>query len=142
MLRCSFGLTPLPQGGSGDRFLPLRLKACVDPQGSQGDLDSSAEDAVHLAFRHFLPFLEGKYVLVQSDNSPTVYQINYQGATKSSQSLWEAQGFQWAWQCLASLRTMHLPDVQNKAADMLSHKKPPLGERRLNSVVVQMTWKR
>lgn len=38
VLRCSFGLTPLPQGGSGDRFLPLRLRACVDPQGSQGDL--------------------------------------------------------------------------------------------------------
>lgn len=146
VLRCSFGLTPLLQRGSGDRFLPLRLGSCVESQGTQGDLESSAKAPAHkcaLALGHFLTFLKGKHVLVRSDNTSTVYRVNHQGDTRSSQSLQEARSLlQWIWPRLASLWEMHLPGVQNKSTHMLSRLKPPLGEWRLNLVVVQMTWER
>lgn len=47
--------------------------------------------AVHIALRHFLPFLEGWHLLVRSDNTLTVYHVNHQGGTRSSHSLQETQ---------------------------------------------------
>lgn len=135
VLRCSFGLTPLLQRGSGDRFLPLRLGSCVESQGTQGDLESSAKAPAHKCALAL--------VLVRSNNTSTVYRVNHQGGTRSSQSLQEARSLlQWIWPRLASLREMHLSGVQNKSTHMLSRLKPPLGEWRLNLVVVQMTWER
>lgn len=31
-------------------------------------------EAVHQALQHFLPYLRGKHVMVQSDNTSTIYQ--------------------------------------------------------------------
>lgn len=99
--------------------------------------------AVRLALKHFFPALRGKHVLVRSDNTSTVYHINHQGGTRSLRSLTEARKLLlWAFTRLQSVRAIHLPGVQNCAADLLSRQKPPPGEWRLNPVVVQMIWER
>ena len=68
------------------------------------------------ALKHFLPALEEKHILVQTDNKLTVYHVNNQGGVRSRQSLQEAQRFLcWAFPRLASLRAMHLPGVDNQA---------------------------
>lgn len=97
--------------------------------------------AVRLALRHFFPALRGKHVLVRSDNTSTVYHINHQGGTRSRHSLTEAQKLLlWALPRLQSVRAVHLPGMQNCAADLLSRQKPPPGEWRLNPEVVRKIW--
>ena len=99
--------------------------------------------AVHLALRGFLPALEGRHVLVRTDNTSTVYHVNHQGGVRSLQSLREARRLlQWAFPRFASLRAMHLPGVDNQAADLLSRGSPPPGEWRLNPSVVLEVWER
>jgi len=97
--------------------------------------------AVHLALRHFLPYLKGRHVLVRSDNTTTVYHINHQGGTKSARLLEVSQALlTWAAPCLASLRSMYLPGERNQVADFLSRHKPPPGEWRLHPEVVANIW--
>ncbi|XP_029441848.1 LOW QUALITY PROTEIN: uncharacterized protein LOC115081559 [Rhinatrema bivittatum] len=99
--------------------------------------------AVRLALKHFLPALRGRHVLVRSDNTSTVYHINHQGGTRSNHSLAETRKLLlWALPRLQSVRAVHLPGVQNSAADLLSRQKPPPGEWRLNPIVVQMIWQK
>lgn len=99
--------------------------------------------AVRLALMHFLPALTGKHVLVRSDNTSTVYHINHQGGTRSIHSLTEARKLLlWALPRLRSVRAVHLPGVENCAADLLSRQRPPPGEWRLNPEVVRMIWGR
>lgn len=97
--------------------------------------------AVHLALRHFLPHLQGKHVLVRSDNRAVVSQINHQGGTKSAQLLQVSQRLlTWATPHLLSLRAMWLPGDRNQVADFLSRRKPPPGEWRLHPEVVELIW--
>ncbi|XP_034001039.1 uncharacterized protein LOC117494304 [Trematomus bernacchii] len=97
--------------------------------------------AVHLALRHFLPYLRGRHVLVRSDNTTTVYHINHQGGIKSARLLEVSQTLlTWAAPCLASLRSMYLPGEQNQVADFPSRHKPPPGEWRLHPEVVASIW--
>lgn len=119
------------------------VRGTWSPQQKSEHINVLELRAVHLALMYFLPFLEGRHVLVRSDNTSTVYHVNHQGGTRSGHSLREAQRLlRWASPRLASLRAMHLPGVQNTAADMLSRGKPPPGEWRLNPAVVQMIWER
>lgn len=97
--------------------------------------------AVHLALQHFLPYLEGRHVLVRSDNISAVSQINHQGGTRSARLLWVTQDLlNWAASRLASLRAMYLPGQRNRVADFLSRGKPPPGEWRLHPEVVLNIW--
>ena len=58
--------------------------------------------AVYLALRQFLPALRGRHVLVRSDSTSAVYQVNHQGGVRSKQSLQEAQRLlRWAFPCVA-----------------------------------------
>lgn len=87
-------LTSLHPGNSGDRCLPLRVVTCVEPRGSQGNMQFSAGahqvGEVHSSLKNSLPLLEWKHVHVCLDNSLTAYHVNHQRGTKSSQSLWES----------------------------------------------------
>ena len=99
--------------------------------------------AVYLALRHFRPALEGKHVLIKSDNVSTVYHVNHQGGVRSRECLREAQGLlRWAFPHFSSLRAMFIPGVLNQAADMLSRQDPPPGEWKLNPSVVQQIWEK
>ena len=99
--------------------------------------------AVFLALQHFRPALEGRHVLIRTDNTSTVYHINHQGGVRSPQSLQVAQRLlRWAFPHFASLRAMHLPGLDNQAADLLSRGSPPPGEWMLHPAVVREIWER
>ena len=97
--------------------------------------------AVHLALRHFMPYLRGKHVLIRSDNTSVVYHINHQGGTKSARLLQVSTDLlRWAAPRLMSLRAMYLPGERNSVADFLSRQEPPSGEWRLHPEVVRTIW--
>nr|XP_061814201.1 uncharacterized protein LOC133604909 [Nerophis lumbriciformis] len=97
--------------------------------------------AVHLALRHFYPFLRGRHVLVRSDNAAAVYHINHQGGTRSAHLLEASRRLLvWAAPRLASLRAAYLPGQLNRLADSLSRRRLPPGEWRLHPEVVRAIW--
>ncbi|KAK7898748.1 hypothetical protein WMY93_019601 [Mugilogobius chulae] len=97
--------------------------------------------AVHLALKHFLPYLQGRHVLIRSDNITTVYHINHQGSPRSAQLLKASQDLlMWAAPRLCSLRATYLPGDRNHIADFLSRRKPLPGEWRLHPEVVRTIW--
>ncbi|XP_057713573.1 uncharacterized protein LOC130929952 [Corythoichthys intestinalis] len=97
--------------------------------------------AVHLALRHFYPFLRGRHVLVRSDNAAAVYHINHQGGTRSAHLLEASRRLLvWAAPRLASLRATYLPGQLNRLADSLSRRRLPPGEWRLHPEVVCAIW--
>ncbi|XP_075340396.1 uncharacterized protein LOC142399558 [Odontesthes bonariensis] len=99
--------------------------------------------AIHLALQRFLPTLQHSHVLVRSDSTSAVYHVNHQGGTKSQKCLQVAEELlTWAWPRLASLRAVHVPGVENGAADMLSRTGPLPGEWRLHTDVVNQIWMR
>lgn len=97
--------------------------------------------AVHLALQHFLPHLRGKHVLVQTDNTSTVYHINHQGGTRSARLLFVSrQLLTWAAPRLSTLRAVYLPGNRNQVADFLSRQSPLPGEWSIHPEVVQRIW--
>lgn len=97
--------------------------------------------AVHLALRHFLPHLEGRNVLIRSDNTSTVYHINHQGGTRSARLLKVSRDLlEWAAPRLSSLRAVYLPGECNQVADALSRQAPAPGEWSLHHDVVRRIW--
>ncbi|XP_037536617.1 uncharacterized protein LOC119413633 [Nematolebias whitei] len=118
-------------------------------QGRWGQRDHSKHinvlelRAVHLALRHFLPHLEGRHVLVRSDNTSVVYHINHQGGTRSAQLLSVSRELlEWASPRLSTLRAAYLPGRHNQVADFLSRQESPPGEWSLHRDIVLMIWDR
>lgn len=92
--------------------------------------------AVQLALEHFLPFLQGRHVLVRSDNTTVVYYINHMGGTRSRKLLTITRRLLvWAATRFCSLRATHIPGVRNVSADFLSRQRPLAGEWRLHPAV-------
>lgn len=97
--------------------------------------------AVHLALRHFLPYLKKKHVLIRSDNTTAVFHINHQGGVRSAELLKASQDLlMWAASRLSSLRAMYLPGERNQLADFLSRRSSHPAEWRLHPDVVQTIW--
>lgn len=99
--------------------------------------------AIHLALREFLPHLLGQHVLVKTDSVTAAAYINRQGGLRSSRlcklarSLWL-----WAHTRVLSLRAVHVPGVENQAADLLSRGGPDPGGWRLHPQIVMEIWLR
>ena len=94
--------------------------------------------AVRLVLQHFKPLIQGKHVLVRSDNRTTVAYINRQGGTSSIALLIAAESL-WMWvsQIVLSLRALHIPGRENGGADLMSRDGPLPDEWRLHPKVVK-----
>ncbi|KAL0161559.1 hypothetical protein M9458_045284, partial [Cirrhinus mrigala] len=78
--------------------------------------------AVLLALRRFRPMIQGKHVLVRSDNTATVAYINHQGGVRSFRMSQLARHLLlWSQHRLKSLRATHIPGEANRMADSLLH---------------------
>ncbi len=98
--------------------------------------------AVHLALSRLRGHLQGKEVLVRTDNTATVAYINRQGGLRSRRmSQLTRQLLFWSQKHLRSLRAIHIPGVFNRAADELSRAALP-GEWRFHPQAVQLIWGR
>ncbi len=84
-----------------------------------------------------------KHVLIGTDSTSVVYNINHQGGTRSLKCLQVATDLlTWACPQLSSLRAIHIPDTANRAADILSRTGPLPGEWRLHTEVIAQIWAR
>ncbi len=92
--------------------------------------------AVHLALSRLRGHLQGKEVLVRTDNTATVAYINRQGGLRSRRMSQLTRQ-----KHLRSLRAIHIPGVFNRAADELSRAALP-GEWRFHPQAVQLIWGR
>ncbi len=99
--------------------------------------------AVCLALEHFAQRLQGRHVLVRTDNMTVVSYINRQGGTRSLPLLQLARKLlTWSSELLASLRAVHVPGCLNGGADMLSRGGPRAREWRLHPQIVAQIWDR
>lgn len=93
--------------------------------------------------KHFAPLLRDKHVLVRTDNMTAAAYINRQGGVRSARLLEIARSLLlWAHANLRSIRALHIPGVQNRAADLMSRGGPSQNEWRLNSTLTQELWDR
>lgn len=76
---------------------------------------------VHLALKTCYPSIQSKSILVQTDNTTTMYYLNKQGETRSRPLSLEAQAI---WHMFLarqlSITVVHLPGEQNSQADSLN----------------------
>ncbi len=94
--------------------------------------------AVRLALSRLRGRLQGKDVLVHTDNTATIAYINRQGGLRSRRMSQLARHLLlWSQKHLRSLRAIHIPGVFNQAADELSRAALP-GEWRLHPQAVQL----
>ncbi len=94
--------------------------------------------AVRLALSRLRGRLQGKDVLVHTDNTATVAYINRQGGLRSRRMSQLARHLLfWSQKHRRSLRAIHIPGVFNQAADELSRAALP-GEWRLHPQAVQL----
>ncbi|KAL0163691.1 hypothetical protein M9458_039444, partial [Cirrhinus mrigala] len=74
----------------------------------------------------FRPMIQGKHVLVRSDNTATVAYINHQGGVRSFRMSQLARHLLlWSQHRLKSLRATHIPGEANRMADSLRVETPP-----------------
>ncbi len=98
--------------------------------------------AVHLALNRLKRRLQGKHVLVRTDNTATVAYINRQGGLRSRRMSQLARHLLlWSRKHLRSLRAIHIPGLLNRTADKLSRAALP-GEWRLHPQTVQLIGRR
>ncbi|KAI2643795.1 hypothetical protein H4Q32_029973 [Labeo rohita] len=77
--------------------------------------------AVFLALRRFRPLVQGKHVLVRSDNTATVAYINHQSGVRSFHMSQLARHLLlWSQHRLRSLHATYIPGEANRMADSLS----------------------
>ncbi|XP_066532897.1 uncharacterized protein [Hoplias malabaricus] len=109
---------------------------------AQSHINTLELRAIWLALRHFLPILQGRHVLVRSDNMSAVYYVNHFGGTRSRELLSIAQGlWTWAYPRFLSLRAAHVAGSSNNVADTLSRHTIHSGRWRLHPEVIQSVWK-
>lgn len=92
--------------------------------------------AIFLALSHWSSHLRGHPVRVQTDNTTAVAYLNHQGGTRSSAALREAsRTLRWAELHVPALSAVHIPGVDNWAADFLSRETVDPGEWSLHPAV-------
>lgn len=109
------------RSGWGATMLGRAVNGTWDPRLAQAHINLLELWAVFFALKHFLQFLQGRHVLVKTDNTTVVAYINRQGGTRSLQLHRLAQKIiMWSSTRLMSLRATHVPGVLNRGADLLS----------------------
>ncbi|XP_040286209.1 dynein heavy chain 8, axonemal [Bufo bufo] len=92
--------------------------------------------AIFLPLSHWTPRLRGLPIRIQTDNSTAVAYLNHQGGTRSVMALREASRIlRWAETHVPVLSAMHIPGVDNWAADFLSRQLVDPGEWSLHPEV-------
>uniref|UniRef100_A0AAV2K2P3 ribonuclease H n=1 Tax=Knipowitschia caucasica TaxID=637954 RepID=A0AAV2K2P3_KNICA len=82
-------------------------------------------EAVHRVLLHFAPQLQGRHVMVRSDNTTVVSFLNRQGGTRSpALHRMATVTLLWAALHLLSLRARHVPGARNVGADRMSRGGP------------------
>ena len=97
--------------------------------------------AVFLTVQHFLSHLNGRFVLIRSDNTSVVQYINLQGGAKSPKLCyldWEL--WQLAIQNNIVLQSAHIMGKYNVLADQLNRVKVQPTEWSLDKSVVRQTF--
>ncbi|CAJ0950626.1 unnamed protein product [Ranitomeya imitator] len=92
--------------------------------------------AIFLSLRHWERILRGLPVRIQTDNATAVAYVNHQGGTRSSLALAEVSKILlWAEATVPVISAVHIPGVENWAADFLSRKGLAAGEWSLHPEV-------
>uniref|UniRef100_A0AAV2KY84 Reverse transcriptase RNase H-like domain-containing protein n=1 Tax=Knipowitschia caucasica TaxID=637954 RepID=A0AAV2KY84_KNICA len=100
-------------------------------------------EAVHRVLLHFAPQLQGRHVMVRSDNTTVVSYLNRQGGTRSpALHRMATVTLLWAALHLLSLRARHVPGVRNVGADRMSRGGPLQDEWGLAPRVAAEFWRR
>uniref|UniRef100_A0AAV2IU46 ribonuclease H n=1 Tax=Knipowitschia caucasica TaxID=637954 RepID=A0AAV2IU46_KNICA len=100
-------------------------------------------EAVHRVLLHFAPQLQGRHVMVRSDNTTVVSYLNRQGGTRSpALHRMATVTLLWAALHLLSLRARHVPGVRNVGADRMSRGGPLQDEWGLAPRVAAEIWRR
>ncbi len=97
--------------------------------------------AVFLALQHFSRLLNGRHVLVRTENTTVVSYLNHQGGIRSHPLCRLARNvLLWTQNRFLSIRAVHVPENLNFGVDMLS--KESLEERkwRLHPQTVSCIW--
>lgn len=80
--------------------------------------------AICLALHHFRPALEGRHILVLTDNTSAKGHVNREGGTRSQTLMFESDRlFSWAERSLLSIWADYISGVANVQADWLSRKR-------------------
>ncbi|CAJ0944859.1 unnamed protein product [Ranitomeya imitator] len=149
-----FGLATAPKGKS---FLPIRWLVVTTDASLLGwgavFLHPSAQGrwtvresrlpinileirAIRLALSRFHTLLAGHPIRVQSDNVTAVAYINHQGGTRSRAAMQEVSHIlRWAETNHSTISAVHIPGVENWAADFLSRQGLASGEWELHPEV-------
>ncbi|XP_075948231.1 uncharacterized protein LOC142950206 [Anarhichas minor] len=129
--------------GWGATMLGRTVNGTWDPRQAQMHVNLLELWAVFYALKHFQTFLQGRHVLVKTDNTTVVAYINRQGGTRSLQLHRVARKIiVWSSTRLLSLRATHVPGVLNRGADLLSRGNPLYGEWTLHPQVVKQVWQK
>ncbi|CAJ0949668.1 unnamed protein product [Ranitomeya imitator] len=112
----------------GRSFLPLQWHVITT--------DASLLRSIFLALLHWQSLLTGLPVRIQSDNATAFVYLNHQGRTRSGQVMAEAAKILWwAERHVPAISAVHIPGVENWAADFLSRQGLAKGEWSLHPAV-------
>ncbi|XP_044151545.1 nuclear pore complex protein Nup155 [Bufo gargarizans] len=122
--------------GWGAVFESLTVQGLWSVQESSLQINVLELRAIFLALSHWTSRLRGLPIQIQTDNSTAVAYLNHQGGTRSVMALREAsQILRWAEDHVPVLSAVHIPGVDNWAADFLSRQLVDPGEWSLHPEV-------
>ncbi|CAJ0939180.1 unnamed protein product [Ranitomeya imitator] len=122
--------------GWGAVFRHLTVQGRWSSQESTLPINVLEIRAIFLSLRHWERILRGLPVRIQTDNATAVAYVNHQGGTRSSLALAEVSKILlWAEATVPVISAVHIPGVDNWAADFLSREGLAAGEWSLHPEV-------
>ncbi|CAJ0961614.1 unnamed protein product [Ranitomeya imitator] len=122
--------------GWGAVFRHLTVQGRWSLQESSLPINVLEIRAIFLSLRHWERILRGLPVRIQTDNATAVAYVNHQGGTRSSLALAEVSKILlWAEATVLVISAVHIPGVENWAADFLSREGLAAGEWSLHPEV-------
>lgn len=135
--------TDASQLGWGAHRNKLKVRGLWSPQDAIKHINYLELKTVFLALKAFQKELYGNRVLIQTDNTTTMFYINKQGGTHSLQLSQLAQEiWRWAIPLQINLLAIHLPGKNNIEADRLSRQTSASHEWELNQQETQRVFQK